>query len=65
MNDFFDRVCTTPLRCFLFIFISTYLLWWLVLGGPEKWDNYFGEKIQNNKELPIFIESPFNNLGKE
>ena len=58
-KDLFDSICATPLRCFLVIFGGTYLLWWLVLDGPAKWDKKF-EDIKNKKELPVFIDNPLD-----
>jgi hypothetical protein len=53
----FDIFCETPLRCFLSIFVGSYLLWWLVLDGPAKWDAYFEQEI-NTKGKPFFLKDP-------
>lgn len=47
------------MKCFIFVFGGTYLLWWLVLDGPAKWDNYFEDKINQDKPMPVFLEDPF------
>lgn len=52
----FDFFCETPLRCFIFIFVGSYMLWWLVLDGPAKWDAYFAGKINAGDEYPIFLQ---------
>ncbi len=58
-----DVICGTALRCFLVIFGGTYLLWWLVLDGPAKWDKKFNQEIKG-KKLPVFLEDPLNKLKK-
>ena len=64
-KEIFDIVCKTPLRCVLFVFGGTYLLWWLVLDGPAKWDAKFKGKFENikkEKTLPVFIKDPLEDV---
>jgi len=58
-KDVFDFICETPLRCFLTIFVGSYLLWWLILDGPAKWDAYFKDKKVNLKDAPVLLKDPF------
>ena len=53
-----DKICNSILKCFLVIFVGSYLIWWLVLDGPKKWDQKFGHEIKG-KELPILLDNPF------
>ncbi len=64
-KDFFDFICETPIRCFLFLFIGSYLIWWLILDGPAKWDKYFSEKMKSKKEVPIILKDPLKRVDEE
>ena len=61
-KDLFDTICSGPIVCFLIIFVGSYLLWWLVLDGPEKWDRYFEGRKPGIKDAPVFLKDP---LGLE
>jgi len=58
-SDGFDVLCGTPLKCFLVIFGGTYMLWWLVLDGPAKWDEKFNQELRG-KDLPVFMKDPLD-----
>ena len=56
-EDGFDRAfgafCSSPLKCILTMFVLTYLIWWLLLDGPAKWDKKFQGEIKNKKQYII------------
>ena len=59
-----DKICETMTRCLIVIFGGTYLLWWLVLDGPAKWDAKFHHEFEG-KKLPLFIKDPIKEIGVE
>ena len=60
-SEWFDIFCETPLRCFFTIFVGSYLLWWLVLDGPAKWDAYFQNKLNEDRGRPYLLKDPIKN----